>query len=153
MQAPAPEEENEIFCSLGGEEDAETNGGGPLMAEYEGEDTEDSAVECNGGPHNGNHATDADLTAYRQRAREMLEELKADSDLEHGLGVLAVKLGELLEDLRSIDAPGEEMTALVQLLETIQRAITSAQLQQNVELLAQAERIVAVFAGIAATAP
>ena len=43
-----------------------------------------------------------DLSAYRLRAREMLEALRADRDRAHALGVLAVRLQALVEDLKSI---------------------------------------------------
>src|SRR5439155_2982095 len=36
-----------------------------------------------------------DLTAYRQRARKMLEQLRGDPDKAHALAVLAVKLQAL----------------------------------------------------------
>jgi Ca-activated chloride channel homolog len=86
------------------------------------------------------------LAAYRQRARELLEELRADGIKEHGLGVLAVKLKALIEDMKSI---GTDAAALVP-LETLLAQFQSASLARNsAQLCASAEKVLAAFADAA----
>jgi Ca-activated chloride channel family protein len=90
------------------------------------------------------------LEAYRQRAREMLEALDADSDKGHALGVLAVKLQALLEDLKSIGADAEVLKPLAELLSKVEAARGTAPLQLDQltqQLTAQAQSVLGAFAG------
>ncbi len=69
-----------------------------------------------------------DLTAYRQRARELLEALKTSMGTDTSsclkeLGVLAVKVTRLLEDLKSIGAAGTDFQPLQELLDDLQKLL------------------------------
>jgi Ca-activated chloride channel family protein len=91
---------------------------------------------------------DLNLTAYRQRAQELLEELRADPDVDHALGVLAVKLKALVDDLKSIGAPAAVLEPLLKLLEEIRS--TPQQLQEiRRQQYRGAEIILAAFVGAA----
>jgi hypothetical protein len=94
------------------------------------------------------------LAAYRRRAREILEALKADGDKEHALGVVAVKLQALLEDMKSIGTEATLLKPLEALLLKLQpkaRRATPAQLVKIMEqLAAEAESVLDAFAGAAA---
>ena len=57
-----------------------------------------------------------DLSAYRRRADEMRQQLEAGADPARGLGVLALKLEEFLEDLRSVGVSNVESQPLTDLL-------------------------------------
>src|SRR6202030_3346512 len=85
------------------------------------------------------------LAAYRQRARAMLEELRAASDKAHALGVLAIKLQALLEDMKSIGADAKILQPLEKLLTEVQpkkRRATPAQLAKITDqLVGKAESI------------
>jgi Ca-activated chloride channel family protein len=66
-------------------------------------------------------STPLDLGPYRQRAQEMLNRIQAvprqtPEERHRALGVLAVQLERLLEDLRSVGAAGEEVAELNRLL-------------------------------------
>ena len=66
-----------------------------------------------------------DLSAYRRRAEELLRRLEAGPDSDHliKLGVLAVQLSALIEDLKSVGAPESEVQPLAELLKQL-RAIS-----------------------------
>jgi Ca-activated chloride channel family protein len=57
-----------------------------------------------------------DLNAYRVRAADMLKRLEAATDRKRELGVLSVKLEELLDDLTSIGASDSDRKPLADLL-------------------------------------
>jgi Ca-activated chloride channel family protein len=84
-----------------------------------------------------------ELTAYRKRAEEMLQRLTEDGDKAHALGVLAVQLRALLDDLRSVGADTKTLAPLEQLLHKLQLPI--AQLDV---VWAEAEKVLAAFAGV-----
>jgi len=50
----------------------------------------------------------------------MLEELRADTDANHALGVLRVKLTALIDDLKSIGAGEEDLQLLTALLDALE---------------------------------
>jgi Ca-activated chloride channel family protein len=64
-------------------------------------------------------AIEVDLTAYRQRAQEMLAGMRADSNPAHALGVLRLRLQALVEDLQSIGADAAVIEPLAKLLEKL----------------------------------
>lgn len=71
-----------------------------------------------------------DLTAYRQRTRELLDRLQAKAgdpveERRRELGVLAVALETLVDDLRSVGAGGADLAALEKLL-TALRSLPAA---------------------------
>jgi Ca-activated chloride channel family protein len=72
----------------------------------------------------------SDLSAYRQRVREMVEELRADGDRGHALGVLTVKLAALVEDLDSTGVDGKVLKPLRQLLEELRQLAASPSVPQ-----------------------
>jgi Ca-activated chloride channel family protein len=72
-----------------------------------------------------------ELGAYRQRARELLEHLAAHQSDENAgrvlqLGMVAKKLDELVEDLRSIGAAADELTPLESLLAALRTFLEAA---------------------------
>jgi hypothetical protein len=101
-----------------------------------------------------------DLSAYRRRAAELLELLKGGAALSGSqrlreLGVLAVQLKALLEDLASVGAPPLEL----QPLQKLQAELTALLEQPSPDeaavarLWAQADKVLRVFAGVPAEAP
>src|SRR5207249_2460206 len=71
-----------------------------------------------------------DLTAYRRRAEEMLEALRtagsaSKADRLHALGVFAVQLAALIEDLRSTGADATVLDPLVALQGELQTLVTA----------------------------
>lgn len=64
-----------------------------------------------------------DLTAYRRRGDELRKDLASSADPQHSLGVLALKLEELFDDLQSIGASDAEQKPLVELLIELQAFI------------------------------
>lgn len=64
-----------------------------------------------------------DLAAYRRRAEELRNDVASSSEPERSLGVLALKLEELLDDLQSIGARDAERKPLVDLLAELQAFI------------------------------
>jgi Ca-activated chloride channel family protein len=93
------------------------------------------------------------LSAYRQRVREMLEEMRADQDKAHALGVVSVKLAALVEDLRSTGAVAKVLDPLEKLLAELRQLLAqAAPAAAAVQAARQrAEAILAAFAGAAAT--
>jgi Ca-activated chloride channel family protein len=93
------------------------------------------------------------FAAYRQRARDLLEELQAATDKQRALGVLAVKLKALLEDMQSIGIDSKELEPLRQLLADLEpNKAAPPQLAGNLsQLAAQAEKVLATFANIEAS--
>jgi hypothetical protein len=89
---------------------------------------------------------DADLSGYGLRVREMLEELHEASDKTHGLGVLAVKLQALLEDLKSIGADAAVVGPLEKLLRDIQPKAGRAKPKK---LIAKVEAVLGAFVAMA----
>jgi Ca-activated chloride channel family protein len=106
------------------------------------------------------NSTPFDLSAYRRRAAELLEPIRAGSGLTGQrrfleLGLLAVQLKALLEDLASVGAPPLELQPLQKL-----HAGLTALLEQPspdeaavARLWAQAEEVLRVFAGVPVEAP
>jgi len=70
-------------------------------------------------------AATLDLTAYRQRAADLLKRLEAATDRVRELGVLSVKLEELLDDLTSISAPESDRKPLADLLTELRTFLAS----------------------------
>jgi Ca-activated chloride channel family protein len=101
-----------------------------------------------------------DLSAYRRRAADLLEPIKRGSGLSgpqrlHELGVLAVSLKALIEDLTSVGAPPLELRPL-QMLHADLTALTAQPSPDEAaveKLWAQAEEVLRVFAGVPAEAP
>jgi hypothetical protein len=117
------EMEDTAFCLDDESEEEETNGGTPHAEETIGGREMEFAL---------------DLAAYRKRAAEMLLQLRSDNDTAHALGVLAVKLTALVEDLHSIGAEEEVIEPLADLLREIQAGKGSP---------AKAEEVLLAFAG------
>src|SRR5262249_24439528 len=57
-----------------------------------------------------------EFSAYRQRAEDLRQRLEQATDRQRELGVLAVRLEELIDDLKSIGAPEPELQPLADLL-------------------------------------
>jgi hypothetical protein len=77
------------------------------------------AAPSGGGPAQGREAAGAtapDLSAYRQRADELRRRLESATDAARELGVLALKLEDLLDDLRSVGASDDDRRPLTDLL-------------------------------------
>jgi len=70
----------------------------------------------------------ADISSYRQRAEELatLYETAIQNKQEPAmaLGLLGMKLQELIDDLRSINAPEAEFKSLVELKEAITKSLS-----------------------------
>ena len=101
-----------------------------------------------------------DLSAYRRRAADLLEPIKSGSDLTgpqrlHELGVLAVSLKALIEDLSSVGAPPLEIRPLQTLLADLTALLEQPSPDEAAveKLWAQAEEVLRVFAGVPAEAP
>jgi Ca-activated chloride channel family protein len=95
-----------------------------------------------------------DFTAYRRRAADLLNELKnGRSDRVRELGILAVKLAALTEDLKSIGAASEEIEPLVQLVAALQKLVRSKRPKDTAvnALWTQAEAVLSGFAQMPAT--
>jgi Ca-activated chloride channel family protein len=90
-----------------------------------------------------------DLSAYRRRAGELLETLKAGlADKPTALGMLSVKLAELVEDITSVGVAGAEVEPLETLLKSLREALAAdvpdaARLES---LAAEAQAVLAKFA-------
>ena len=100
-----------------------------------------------------------DLTAYRRRSADLLERLRTapadDAGLRHALGVLAVQLEALLEDLRSVHAVAADVQPLADLLAELRQLRdprTSAVVDASA-LRSKAEGVLRAFAGVSATPP
>jgi len=83
------------------------------------------------GPEEQESLPPVDLAAYRQRARELLDRLTAQQSDDNAdrltqLGIVAEKLDELLEDLRSIGADAAELTSLDTLRAALRMVLASA---------------------------
>jgi Ca-activated chloride channel family protein len=105
-------------------------------------------------------AEPVDLSAYRRRAADLLDLLRSGSGLSlpqrlHELGVLAVQLKALLEDLASVGAPPLEL----QPLQKLHAELTALREQSSPDeaavgrLWARAEEVLRVFAGVPVEAP
>jgi Ca-activated chloride channel family protein len=101
-----------------------------------------------------------DLSAYRRRAVDLLEPINSGSPLSgprrlRELGVLAVSLKALIEDLTSVGAPPLELRPLQTLLADLTALLeqTSPDEAEVEKLWAQAEEVLRVFAGVPAEAP
>jgi hypothetical protein len=101
-----------------------------------------------------------DLSAYRRRAADLLEPIKSGSGLAgsqrlHELGVLAVSLKALVEDLTSIGASPLEIHPLQLLLADLTALLEQPSPDETVveKLWAQAEEVLRVFAGVPTEAP
>jgi hypothetical protein len=70
-----------------------------------------------------------DLTAYRRRALELLQRLQSAAGAERltALGVLAVQLRALIEDLHSTVAPEADIRPLEELLKELQALLATKQ--------------------------
>src|SRR5262249_44878496 len=93
-----------------------------------------------------------DLTAYRRRAQDLLELLKVPAGTDAAerltrLGMLAVQLAALVEDLTSTGVPAAEVRALEVLLKDLQTLLSNARPRQaDVEALgAHAETVLQAF--------
>jgi Ca-activated chloride channel family protein len=91
-----------------------------------------------------------DLTAYRQRALRMLDELRwtcVNTDAAAALATLMPQLASLVEDLRSIGASEEEFAPLRTLLDALREMyLLGLQQERAAELWAQAESVLTEFA-------
>jgi Ca-activated chloride channel family protein len=101
-----------------------------------------------------------DLTAYRRRAVDLLEPFKNGSGLTssqrlHELGVLAVGLKALIEDLTSVGAAPEEVRPLQLLLADLTALLGQPSPDEAAveKMWVQAEEVLRVFAGVPAEAP
>jgi Ca-activated chloride channel homolog len=86
------------------------------------------------------------LAAYRQRARDMLESWRVNGDRRHALGVLAVQLQALLEDMKSIGIVAKVLKPLEMLLAKLQSPATS-ETKQVEQLWLEAQSVLDAFAG------
>ena len=105
-------------------------------------------------------STSLDLSAYRRRAADLLELLKSGAALSGSqrlreLGVLAVQLKALLEDLASVGAPPLELQPLQKLHAELTALLEQPSPDETAvaRLWAQAEEVLRVFAGVPAEAP
>lgn len=87
-----------------------------------------------------------DLAAYRQRAGEILKELRVPGDLPRRLGRLRLRLQDLVDDLASTGAPASQLEPLLELL----RALGELVRADLAELEAHAERVLTAFSGVTA---
>jgi hypothetical protein len=101
-----------------------------------------------------------DLSAYRRRAADLLEPIKSASDLSgpqrlHELGVLAVSLKALIEDLTSVGAPPLEIRPLQTLFADLTALLEQPSSDEAAvsRLWTQAEEVLRVFAGLPVEAP
>jgi Ca-activated chloride channel homolog len=121
-----------------------------MTPEQEGFDdgVDDAALALGAPPASGpalSHDDDVDLTAYRERALEILEAFRADKSPVHALGVLLVRLRALVEDLKSIGASEAAVEPLATLLQ--QFSGPGSQLHQVIpDLLARTEEVLDSFA-------
>jgi Ca-activated chloride channel family protein len=67
-----------------------------------------------------------DLTAYRRRALELLQQMQSAADRLTGLGVLAVRLAALVEDLRSTGVAETTVRPLDELLQGLRGLMAQA---------------------------
>jgi Ca-activated chloride channel homolog len=90
----------------------------------------------------------ADLTAYRQRADELRKNLESSADAARALGTLALKLEELLDDLKSIGADDAERQPLSDLLTELQTFVARPSPVGNelAAMLKHAGEVLAAFA-------
>jgi Ca-activated chloride channel family protein len=92
-----------------------------------------------------------DLAPYRKRAAELLHELNKSVATEpsavKGLGVLAVKLATLIEDLRSIGAADSDIRPLQELHDELKKFVaeTDPSQQQAVQLVRKSEQVLEAF--------
>ena len=89
------------------------------------------------------------LSAYRQRAADLLTRLEAATDRVRELGVLSVKLDELLDDLKSIGTPEAERQPLADLLTELRTFLANAS-PSTAEVKRMGERcreVLTTFAG------
>lgn len=100
-----------------------------------------------------------DLTAYRQRALDLLELLNVPAGTDAAerltrLGMLAVQLAALVEDLTSTGAAEGEVAGLEQLLRDLQALVTAARpAEADVDRLwTRAEAALQLFGGLAPAA-
>jgi hypothetical protein len=104
-----------------------------------------------------------DLSAYRRRAGELVELLTAHasadgSQRQYHLGVVMLKLGALLEDLRSVGAPGDVGQPLEELHAELQQFLMLERYEEAALSLhwAKAELVLRAFAegaSVTASAP
>ena len=89
-----------------------------------------------------------DLTAYRGRAEELRKNLESSNDSLRALGILAIKLEELLDDLKSIGANDAERQPLVELLADLRAFIarSSPAAHDVTALTKQAVEVLEAFA-------
>jgi Ca-activated chloride channel family protein len=92
-------------------------------------------------------APPADLSAYRQRAAQLLELLAQADDTLRLLGVFRLRLEELLDDLRSTGAADDEVKSLAELLTELQAFLASP--GDAEAMLKRCAGMLAAFAGIA----
>jgi len=100
-----------------------------------------------------------DLSAYRKRAFDLLKGLKAKraeaavARLLH-MQLLAIKIAELIEDLKSVKGPASEIRPLENLADDLRKALTKRQPDDAAlaRLWAQAEQALEAFGVTAATA-
>jgi Ca-activated chloride channel family protein len=99
-----------------------------------------------------------DLTAYRRRALELLEALEtgaAEGDRIRRLGLLAVKLAALIEDLKSIGTPPNVLEPLEKLHRELAQLVNKDR-PQEVEvarLWTECAKVLRAFAGAEAAVP
>lgn len=120
----------EFDCYLDGANEEPTNGNGGAPHDEEEEQVVPLTEEL-------------DLSAYRRRAAEILEQLRADSDINHALGVLMLQLEALVDDLKSIGADTSVTASLAKLLGDLH----SSRLQ-DAAALSCAEQVLKEFAEI-----
>jgi Ca-activated chloride channel family protein len=97
--------------------------------------------------------------AYRLRARDQLEALlkhasAPSTERLHAIGVLAVQLAALLEDLKSVAAPEDVVKPLQKLHDELQKLLTQAQPMESeiARAWAECEATLTVFCGSEAAA-
>lgn len=95
-----------------------------------------------------------DLSVYRHRAAELLDQLRGDPhpDLTGRLAMLAVRLAQLVLDLKSVGAAASDVGPLEQLLDKLQRYVGSKRQDtaERAALWAESETVLHAFASGAA---
>lgn len=102
-----------------------------------------------------------DLTAYRRRAQDLLELLNVPAGTDAAerltrLGMLAVQLAALVEDLTSTGVPAAEIRPLEEVLKELQKLLNTTKPRQTdvTALWSQAETVLQGFsAGTPAAKP
>jgi Ca-activated chloride channel family protein len=98
-------------------------------------------------------AAPMDLTAYRRRVQELLQRLRNTTEANRltELGVLSVRLAELIEDQRSTGAPDAEIRPLEELLKELQALLAETPPAESAVAMLFAKAVVTLQAFASAT--